>query len=345
VRADAAWKDLLRLCTRMARLIARAEPLTSDTLAMPDAPSSHSGGNGDLPARVAAARSRLQALGQALVPAGAPATLLRDAAGFGIVLPGVAFDAPLTAGDQRALASAVSGRLAAAVARTEPRDQLRALVGEGVLGVVAVTPPDASVLATAAAPPPAHFTVSVAACAAWLEAMAHVRPALTHLGDVIAMAEISGRSPVPPLRIAQAPWVADDPWIGLGWINPRTTAPAQGRLSLVLHAPAGVDPSHEIGGFLVAAWADAVPPQKRDTALAVRNNGPNTRAPQTMVLAVAPDTTVATWNAEMLAACFRDLLDAVLIRQQLLNDHRPLIHFGHRTDGVGISYDGAGPAT
>jgi hypothetical protein len=348
IRTDTPWKDLLRLCTRIARLIARAEPLTSDALAMPGTPSSASGGSGDLPARVTAAQSRLQALSNALAAPGAPAALLREAAGFGIVLPGVAFDAPLTAGDQHALAAAVRGRLAAATARAEPRDTLRALVGEGVLGIVAVAPPDASVLATAAALPPTNFTVSAAGCAAWLEAMARVRPALTRLGDVMAMTEISGRTSGPPLRIAQAPWVTNDPWIGLGWSNPRTKAPAQGRLSLVLHAPAGVDPSQELGGFLIDAWADAVPPQKRDTALAVRHNGPDTRAPQTMLVAVAPDTTAATWSSEMLVACLRDLLDAVVIRQGVLATplvSRPVIHLGRRTDGVGISFDGAELAT
>lgn len=346
VRNDLAWKDLRRLCARISRLTARAQPLTSDALAMPGAPSATSGGDGDLPARVTAARSRLQALSAALGHAGAPATLVREAAGFGIVVPGLAFDAAPGAADQQALAAAVRGRLAAATARAEPRDALRALVGEGVIGVVAVTPPDASILATATTPPSTSFPVSVAACASWLDWMARVRPALTGLGDVLAMAEISARSSVPPLRIAQAPWVADDPWIGLAWTNPRTQEPAQGRLSLVLHAPAGVDPSHAVGGFLIDAWTDAVPPKQRDTALAVRNNGPNTRAPQTMLLAVAPDTSVATWSVEVLATCFRDLLDAVVIRQGMpLLFTDATIFLGRRPDGTGISYDGAGLPT
>jgi hypothetical protein len=86
-----------------------------------------------------------------------------------------------------------------------------------------------------------------------------------------------------------------------------------------------------------------VPPPKRDTGLAVRHNGPNTRAPQTVLLAVAPDTAVATWTTDMLAACLRDLIDAVVIRQGTLFLYKPIIHLGHRTDGAGISYDGVGP--
>lgn len=345
VRDDLAWKDLRRLCARIAKLIGRAEPLTSDTLAMPGAPSAASGGDGDLPARVTAARNRLQALSTVLGRAGAPATAVREAAGFGVVVPGLALDAAPGAAEQQALAAAVRGRLAAATARTEPRDTLRALVGEGVIGAVAVTPPDASVLATATTPPATRFPVSTAACASWLDWMTRVRPALTGLGDVLAMAEISGRSAGPPLRIAQAPWLADDPWIGLAWTNPRTKDAAQGRLSLVLHAPAGVDPAHAMGGFLIDSWTDAVPPRKRDTALAVRNNGPNTRAPQTMLVAVAPDTSVATWSAEVLATCLRDLLDAVVVRQGVMFLWEPTLFLGRRADGTGISFPGVGLPT
>jgi hypothetical protein len=138
VRDDLAWKDLRRLCGRMARLIARAHPLTGDALAMPDAPSATNDedGDGDLAARVSAARTRLQALSAALGRAAAP-TVVREAAGFGIVVPGLVLDAAPASVDRQALAAAVRGRLAAAAARTEPRDVLRALVGEGVLGLVA----------------------------------------------------------------------------------------------------------------------------------------------------------------------------------------------------------------
>jgi hypothetical protein len=214
-----------------------------------------------------------------------------------------------------------------------------------VLGLVAVSAPDATVLATAASRPSASFTTDEAVCAGWLELTARVRPALTALGDVQAMAEISGRASAPPLRIAQAPFAAGDPWIGVKWTNPVTKAPALGRLSIVFHAPGGLDPTQPLGGFLIDAWSDAVPPPRRDTGLAVRQNGPNTRAPQTILLAVAPDLSQPAWTAEMLAACLRDLLDSVVLRQGVLFLYKPIIHLGHRPDGSGISYDGVGPPT
>ena len=95
----------------MARLIARAEPLTTDALALPGSPSPTSGADGDLPARVAVAQTRLERLRDALVPAGASAALLREAAGFGIVLSDVALDAAPTADEHEALVAAVRGRL------------------------------------------------------------------------------------------------------------------------------------------------------------------------------------------------------------------------------------------
>lgn len=345
VRDDLAWKDLLRLGTRMARLIAKAEPLTTDSLALPGSPSATSGGNSDLPERVVAAQTRLERLRDALVPAGASATLLREAAGFGIVLSNVPLDAAPRAVDQNALAAAVRGRLAAAAARPEPRDRLRALLGDGILGLVAVTAQDATILATAARPPQDTFAgVDATTCAAWLTSMARVRPNLTLLGDVLAMVEITRRAPGPALRVAQAPFVPDDPWIALQWTNPRLTAPAAGRLSLLLHAPAGVVANRPLGGFLVDTWADAVPPLKRDTSLAVHHNGPNTRAPQTLLLAVAPDTDIPLWTTDMLTATLKDTLENLIMRQSPLLLYNPMIHLGHRTDGNGISYEKAGSA-
>jgi hypothetical protein len=186
--------------------------------------------------------------------------------------------------------------------------------------------------------------VDATACAAWLAAMGRVRPALTLLSDVIAMGEITGRASGPALRVAQAPFAADDPWIALQWTNPRLKAPAQGRLSLLLHTPAGLEADRPLGGFLVDAWADALPPPTRDTSLAVHNNGPNTRAPQAVLLAVAPDTGVPAWTTETLAATLQDTLATLIMRQSHLILYNPMIHLGHRTDGVGISYDTVGRA-
>jgi hypothetical protein len=337
VRADTAWKDLLRLGTRIRALLARAEPLTRDALTLPGtAPAPPD--DGDLAARVAAAQARLQALASGSHPA-----LAAEAAGFGIVVPGVAFDSEPTADQRAALSAGVTGRLAAAAARTTPRDRLRALVGD-VLGLVAVPAADADVLASAAGPPAATFPVDEARCAGWLEAMGRVRPALTRLADVLALAEISGRTAVPPLRIGQAPLAAGDPWIGLRTLRPDSRTVTAARLSLVLHAPAGVDPAGALGGFLVDSWSDVVPPARRDTGLAVRHNGPNTRAPQVMLLAVAPDTAVPVWTTEALAACLRDTLESVLLRQGILFLYKPLTFLGRRADGAGISYDGSGPS-
>ena len=342
VRADTAWKDLLRLGSRIRALLARAEPLTRDALTLPGtAPAPPD--DGDLAARAAAARSRLQALGTALQGSQpAPGRLAAEAAGFGIVVPGVAYDGPLTADQRRALAAGVTGRLAAAADRAAPRDRLRALVGD-VLGLVAVPAAGAGVLASAATPPAVTFATDEARCAGWLEAMGRVRPALTRLADVLALAEISGRTAVPPLRIGQAPLTAGDPWIGLGTVDRATRTVTAARLSLVLHAPAGVDPDGALGGFLVDSWSDVVPPARRDTGLAVRNNGPNTRAPQAMLLAVAPDTGVPAWTTGALVGCLRDTLETVLLRQGLLFLFKPLTFLGRRTDGAGISYDRAGP--
>ena len=336
---DRAWKTLLALGTQIARLIARAEPLGRDALTRPGEAPAAVAATGDLQARATAARTRLEGLRDVLARPSAPATAVREAWGFGIRVPGTSIAVLPSPSDQAALLAAVRARLATAATATDPRERLRALIGDGVLGLVAVTPPDASTLATAASPPQDTLGVDGARCASWLELAGRVHPSARRLADILSLAELSGRLGEPGLRVAQSPWVTGDPWIATAWTNTGTSAPAAGRLSIVFHAPAGLDPSRAIGGLLIDAWSETLPASRRDTGLAIHFNGPNTRPPQTLLLAVAPDTSVPSWTAEMMSATLRDTLQAVFNRPLFgLYPMLSTMALGRSADGTGISF-------
>jgi hypothetical protein len=153
------------------------------------------------------------------------------------------------------------------------------------------------------------------------------------------MSELTGGvTTAPRLRIAQAPFTDGDPWIAVGWTNPRSNAAATGRLSVLFHAPAGLDPSRPLGGFLNDAWVDTLPAANQDTALALRFNGPDTRPPQTVLLAVASDTARPTWTTDLMVATLRDTLHTTLLRLGGYASFLSMAHLGESADGSGVTF-------
>jgi hypothetical protein len=332
------YRDLLVLCSQLMRLLAQAQPLGTAALAAPGVESSHD--EAALATRAEAARQRLQALAAALSRPDAGAAAVREAADFGICVAGALLAGEPSADVRETLRLGVLDRLLAAAQETDARSRLRTLVGECVLGLTHVVAPDASVLATAASDPAQTFGMPVARCAAWLATVGRVQPGAQHLSDVLATSELTGRTTQPALRIAQWPWNASDPWIATGFRNEATREAASGRLSILLHAPLGFDASSAMAGFVLATWTEMVPEPLRDTALAIHHNGPNSRAPQALLLAVAPDLGRTTWSVETIRETLTDLVRATYFRQGFWAMFAPAVSYmGHRTDGDAVSFD------
>jgi hypothetical protein len=97
-----------------------------------------------------------------------------------------------------------------------------------------------------------------------------------------------------------------------------------------------------VAGFLIDAWSEAMPLPRRDTGLVVHHNAPNTCAPQAVLLAVAPDTGVATWSTATLAQVLRDTAataaSGVVMRYLLQLFVPPLTHLGQRSDGSAMGF-------
>jgi hypothetical protein len=171
--------------------------------------------------------------------------------------------------------------------------------------------------------------------------MGRTRPAAARLAEILQRIDIAGGASPSQLRIAQTPWVDGDRWIAtsFGDQQPRPG----GRLSVIIHAPVGFHPTEAVGGLLLDAWVESVPFEKRDTAMALRYNSPNTRPPQTILLAVNPDPSQA-WTAATLEAILRETLESA--RTRMLppatvsrSGHLPLVLLGRREGGAGISFE------
>lgn len=335
VRRDRTWKDLVGLCAVMAQTVAPAQPLRADALEAPDALTTASAEDfGDLPARGLEAAERLSAVREQLVARLDPAGAVRAAAAFGVSIPDVLLATAPRDQDLDALRSAVDARLAAAAAASTPRERLRILFGGDLPGLVPFSPRTPAAFATTTSPPPESLLAGDSlAPVAWLDATGRTRPAAARLAEILLRVEVAGNASAQQLRIVQAPWADGDRWIATSFEG-RSGRRPDGRLSVVIHAPAGLDPTAAMGGLLLDAWVESVPYEKRDTAMALHYNSPSSRAPQAILLAVSPDPTRA-WTPETLVAILRQTLE--MTRMRMLpptlysrSGHLPQVWLGRR---------------
>jgi hypothetical protein len=342
VRDDRPWKQLVGLCSAIARVLTSGEALRPESF---DPPSGLVAAGpetvGDLPQRVTDATAALNAVRAALVAHTDPAGTVRRAAAFGIRVPGTLLGAAPSIEQQEALLAAVDVRLTGAISGT-PREQLRALFAGDLPGVVAFTPRDPATLVTASSPPPASLLDNDAlAPRAWLDAVARTHAKAAPLAEVLLRKESAGEFNAARLLIAQAPWTNGDRWIATTFTSTSNRAPA-GRLSVLMHAPVALDATQPIGGLLVDAWTETIPTATRDTAMALRFNNASTRAPQVILLAVNPNPAHA-WTTTTLVDVLSETLMLARMRAQPATKFSegglmPFAWLGQRAGNTGISF-------
>ena len=150
----------------------------------------------------------------------------------------------------------------------------------------------------------------------WFQRAARVREGAGRLHTSLLFAEaLSGTSL--GLTVAQLPHVPNDRWVGLPLApttpGARPPRPPGGRLSLVVHTPTAVNATRPVAGLLIDEWTETVPSPQETTGLVFHFDQPSARAPQAILLAVAPDART-TWDFETLEATLLETLELAKLR-------------------------------
>ncbi len=145
----------------------------------------------------------------------------------------------------------------------------------------------------------------------WFQRAARVRDGASRLDDVLFYAETLATGDAPNFRILQLPARAGDAWIGL----PTTagTPPLVGRVSIVAHAPNGLDMKAPIAGLTIDEWMDVIPSPRETAAVSFQYDRPNSTAPQSILLAVTP-VPQSLWDLDTLEAVLLETIDLARIR-------------------------------
>lgn len=144
----------------------------------------------------------------------------------------------------------------------------------------------------------------------WFQRIARVREGAARLDTVLMYAEAIGESKL-DFSVGQLPYDPEkDP--GERWVALPGDLSGS-RLSLVVHAPAGLDVTSPVAGLLIDEWVEVVPSKEEITGLAFHCDAPQSRAPQAILLAVPPNKD-SEWNLRILADTLLETLELAKFR-------------------------------
>jgi hypothetical protein len=150
----------------------------------------------------------------------------------------------------------------------------------------------------------------------WLQQVARVRPAIRRFESVAMLAEaLSGEDRL-SLRVGQLPHGSSSRWLALPFKDNSNSGIRQGALSLVVHIPFQFDAGAPYAGVVLGDWDEIIPGNTETTAVAFNFNQPNAEPPQTMLLAVPPESekVQAEWSWDALVDCVESTLELAKVR-------------------------------
>jgi hypothetical protein len=314
---DPAWTadqlslaEFLELARAVRELLEGARPLDARDLAQPGPTTDPGIDAADLAARAAIAtraladaRTELSAALAGGTPDALSAALAR-AAKLGVTAPPEAGRAALTELDRRAAA--------AAAATTDPA-RVAAVLGDGFRLLPRVTAAAAAEFVGSLADSATLQVGDPLASVTWLQRAAQVRDGAARLETALMYGEATAGGQPLRLRVAQLPRRAGDRWVGL----PATAQQpiGSGRLSLVVQSATGAPPAAgaPVAGLVVDEWTEVVPEPTQVTGLSLHVDQPDARAPQAILLAVAP-TEAHLWSLSALEATVLETLELARLR-------------------------------
>lgn len=190
------------------------------------------------------------------------------------------------------------------------RERLRAVLGRELPVLARFQAADPDALAATFSAGEALQDGDPTAVTAWVQGAARVRSDLAGLATLVLYSEAMDAGDA-SLRVGQLPHHADDRWVALPPPDGQTVP--HGRLSLVAHAPAGLDVTRPLAGMVVDEWRELVPDPTATTGVAFNFDEPGPSAPATILLAVTPDDR-SEWDLETLEATLLDTLDLARLR-------------------------------
>jgi hypothetical protein len=182
----------------------------------------------------------------------------------------------------------------------------------------------------------------------WLQRLSRVRAGAGNLHAARTYAEVVAGTSI-DLVVAQLPHEPGARWVGLARKGDGSDVKG-GRLSLIL-AGTGLNVSQPMAGILVDEWTEVIPAANETTGIAFHFDAPNSRPPQSILLAVAPRGQ-SSWTPDALHATLKEALDLVKVRAvdvdilgtvsgnlSRLNDLLPACYFSLNVDGDTASTD------
>jgi hypothetical protein len=326
---DLTFAELVASARLVLGLLRHARPLRAADLLPPEGVTSQpQTPDASLTARADDSASALRASLARIVEPSTVADGLRQAVAFGAPGAAEALIAPAPdAGAAAAIQAELERRLRDLQAAEAPpaegigRDtrRLKAVFGNEYLPSPAIAPADVPDLPADLTFGDGLLSAQPAAGRRWMQRMARVRPAMAALERTRIAGLATSVGAPPQLRVLQLPGVTGEAWVG-------GTAEVSGtRVNVALLAPAGLDPSAPLAGILVDDWVEVLASAKQTTGIAFHFDTPGAQAPQSILLAVAPDPGAESWTPELVE---QSVLDALLLAKLRTVDPEALEEVG-----------------
>ncbi len=349
---NAAWTaqtiglaEWLALSRAIARVVNGARALTPADLAGPsDTPFAVD--PLELKTRADAAESQLHAASAALAQSPPTAAALLGAASFGVTGSVPAIDTSNWASQAAAASADLSARIATLGKLAQGFDRattandvqvaydvarLQAIFGSSFVVLLAFA-------AVATASLSNLWTNSVSlqggdafASMRFLQRAARVRVGVERMHASMLLAESLAGAPFSLPAVSQWGATSGARWGGLDAAPP----PSNSTLSFISWTPGTQPPGAQMAGLSIDEWIDVVPAASQTTGLAFDYSNPTARAPQAILLAVAPDA-FPEWTLESLEGSVLEALDLAKIRGV---DSDALVALGHYLPALYFPYN------
>ena len=215
--------------------------------------------------------------------------------------------------------------------------RLRSVFGGGFLAVPRFEPANGEELARAWGASEDLLGGDPHAGTTWLTRMSMVREGASRYADLSRCADAFGTG-APVLDVCQLPFREGDRWFALPFVADQNLEGR--RLSIIAAGAAPATGATSLSGLLLDEWTETVPAPAETTGLAFHYDEPESRSPQAVLIAVAPDLS-RTWDLDTLEAVLVETLELAKLR---LVDADAMTELDHYLPAVYVATNSANEA-